>query len=369
MQTSQRVIRVLSIILATAIAIGCRLGPLFAVGPNDVMIELTLRKQRVEGVPLVWNRQAVCLLGRDGRLWQFAPAEVSDYRKTSIGFRTYPPSEFRSVLLRELGNGYEVSGTNHYLVAHPRDQRDKWASRFEDLYRWFAQYFAVRGFEPVRPPFPLVAVVCRDRAEFDRYATAHGDAAPNGVVGFYDPRSNRITLYDMGAKADSTNWQKNAAVLIHEATHQMAFNTGVHSRYCPPPKWLAEGLATLFEAPGVHDPHTNTRPGDRVNRDRLRAFRQEVLPRHRPELLAAMVATDDLFAANPAAAYAEAWAFSFFLSETEPRKYAAYLKRTAGRPSFQKYTSAERTADFAAIFGSDWRMLEARFLRFIAGVK
>ncbi len=67
---------------------------------------------------------------------------------------------------------------------------------------------------------------------------------------------------------------------------------------------------------------------DRVNRDRLRAFRQSLAPHHRPELLAAMVASDGLFGVNPAA--------------------------------------AQRTADFTAIFGGDWRMLEARLLRFMA---
>jgi len=94
-----------------------------------------------------------------------------------------------------------------------------------------------------------------------------------------------------------------------------------------------------------------------------------VAPRHRPEVLASIVASDDLFHVNPAAAYAEAWALSFCLVETEPRKYAQYLKRTASRPAFRKYTAAERTADFTAVFGGDWRMLEARFLRFMAGVK
>jgi hypothetical protein len=68
------------------------------------------------------------------------------------------------------------------------------------------------------------------------------------------------------------------------------------------------------------------------------------------------------------AAYAESWAFSFFLVETEPQKYLECLKRTASRPPFQEYTAGERTADFTAIFGSDWRMLEARFLRFMAEV-
>jgi len=196
-----------------------------------------------------------------------------------------------------------------------------------------------------------------------------GNAAPRGVLGYYHIASNRINLYDMAGQADSGNWRQNAAVLIHEATHQTAFNTGVHSRYAPPPRWLAEGLAMLFEAPGVYDAHNNTCPADRVNQDRLRGFRQGVAPRHRPQLLAAMVASDELFHTNPGAAYAEAWALSFFLVETAPHKYTDYLKRTAARPPFSDYSSAERTADFAAIFGADWRMLEARFLRFMEGVR
>ena len=257
MPTLSSLLRLLSLVLAMAIAIGCGPGPVCAAAPAGEMIELTLKGQRVEGAPISWTDQQVHLLGRDGRLWKFAPEEASDYKKTSAQFRSYSPSEFRAELLRELGGGYEVSGTGHYLVAHPKDQRDKWAERFEDLYRSFAHYFSVRGFELAAPPFPLVGVVCRNRNEFDRYAAAQGSPLPGGVLGFYQIASNRINLYDMGGRDDAAHWQRNAGVLIHEATHQMAFNTGVNSRYCPPPKWLAEGLAMLFEAPGVYDPHNN----------------------------------------------------------------------------------------------------------------
>jgi hypothetical protein len=367
MPTIPFILRAFPCLLAAAIAIGASAA--CAVEPMGGMIELSLRGQKIEGMPLGWNEQDVHLLGRDGRLWQFAPEEVSDFKRTADHFRGYSPSEFRAVLLRELGGGYEVSGTGHYLVAHPRNERDKWAPRFEDLYRSFVHYFSVRGFEPAPPQFPLVGVVCRNRAEFARLSAEEGHAAPSGVLGYYDPASNRINLYDMGGKADSANWRQNAAVLIHEATHQTAFNTGVHSRYAVPPKWLAEGLAMLFEAPGVYDSRNNTRPADRVNRGRLMAFRQGVAPHHRPQLLAAIVASDELFRTNPGAAYAESWALTFFLAETAPRKYTDYLKRTALRPPFTDYSAAERTADFAAVFGLDWRMLEARFLRFMEGVK
>ncbi len=72
---------------------------------------------------------------------------------------------------------------------------------------------------------------------------------------------------------------------------------------------------------------------------------------------------------NPGAAYAEAWALTFYLSETRPRQYNAYLAKTAARPNFEPYTAAQRRADFTAAFSTDPRMLEADYLRFIAGLK
>jgi hypothetical protein len=368
MSTSQTASRTALFLLALVAALGCLDRPALAAGPLEAMIEFSLQGQKIEAAPISWNASEVHLLGRDGRLFDVDPAHVSDFAKSSAEFRPFSPSQFRAELLRELGDGYEVSGTSHYLVAHPRGQGDKWAERFEDLYRSFVHYFSVRGLEPSTPQFPLVGIVCRDRAEFARHAAAQGDSVSSGVLGYYNIGSNRINLYDMGAKSDSANWRQNASVLIHEATHQTAFNTGVHSRYSLPPLWLAEGLAMLFEAPGVYDSRNYTQLADRVNRGRLRAFRQSLAPHHRPEMLSAIVAGDDLFRINAGAAYAEAWAMSFFLVESEPAKYVQYLKRTAARPPFTLYTAAQRTADFTAVFGGDWRMLEARLLRCMAGL-
>jgi hypothetical protein len=311
----------------------------------------------------------VYLLGRDGHLWDFAPGKATDYRKTHSRFRSYPPSELRAELLRELGREYEVSGTAHYLVAHPSGQRDKWARRFEDLYRSFVHYFSVRGFKPAKPPFPLVAIVCKDRRDFARYAAAQSGAASAGVLGYYWPKSNRIMLYDMGAKLNSEYWEENASVIIHEATHQTAFNTGIHSRYTPPPLWVAEGLATMFEARGVYNCRAYTRKSDRINRGRLQDFKRAVAPKHQPEMLTSIVASDKPFRVNAAAAYAEAWALSFYLVETQPRKYTKYLALTAERPPFTRYTADQRMADFTSVFGENWQMLEAQLLRFMRKLK
>jgi len=360
-------------VVATLLAILVALAwatPVEGSSPVKWMLELTVGGRKVEGMPLAWNSQQVHLLGRDGRLWEFDPQDPSDYRKTSSRFRSYSPSELRAGLLRELGRDFEVRGTGHYMVAHPRGQRDRWPQRFEDLYRSFVHYFAVRGFKLNEPPFPLIGIVCKDRQDFYRFAASQGSPAGGGILGYYELASNRIILYDMTSnKADSANWQQNAATIIHEATHQTAFNTGIHSRYTPPPFWVAEGLATLFEAPGVYDSRFNTRRSDRINRQRFEHFRKLVAPKHRPELIAELIASDRLFRASPTAAYAEAWALTFCLMETQPRKYADYLARTARRPPFKPYTARQRTSDFTAVFGDDWPMLEARFLRFMAEIK
>jgi hypothetical protein len=125
----------------------------------------------------------------------------------------------------------------------------------------------------------------------------------------------------------------------------------------------------LFEAPGVFDSHAYPEASDRVNRGRLGDFRRLVAPRHRPEVLRSIVASDAPFRANPGSAYAEAWAMSFFLVETEPAKYVQYLRRTASRPRFTKYPAQQRLDDFVAAFGGDWSMLDARLLRFIDAVE
>ena len=148
------------------------------------------------------------------------------------------------------------------------------------------------------------------------------------MQGYYNPASNRITMYDMSGSA--ADWQLNATVLIHEATHQMAFNTGIHNRYAADADLGGRGFGNAVRAPGVCDSRNHTQAADRVNRLRLRDFQQNVMPRHRPELLANIVACDDLFRSDMQTAYAEAWALTFYLVETQPRQYAQYLEANRG---------------------------------------
>jgi len=337
---------------------------------SGAMLQTVVKGQKLEGLPLAWSADRVHLVARDGRLWEFSPGEAQDYQQTSGYFRGYSAAEMRSALERELGDHLDVTGTSHYLVAHPRGQGGQWAERFENLYRSFVHYFAVRGFRTAEPPFPLVAIVWTREQDFFRFAAGDGNPVGPGVLGYYSPKTNRIALFDSsGGQKKGKEWEQDASTIIHEVTHQTAFNCSVHSRFILPPRWLAEGLGTLYEARGIYDSRTYQSQSDRVNRGRLKQFRQLVSSGRPACFFMELAGSDRIFSQSPGAAYAESWAFSFFLSETEPKKYCDYLALTMQGKPFDTPASAERVAQFVSVFGRDVQMLDAHFLRFMEGIQ
>ena len=249
------------------------------------------------------------------------------------------------------------------MVVHPQGRGKEWANRFEQLYRDFRRWVRVRGFSPGEPPYPLVAVVLPSRAEYREYVADSGRSLPYETVGHYDPVTNRVWLYDDGQRGDE--WEETAATVIHEATHQTAYNVGVHTRLADSPVWLVEGLATLFEARGVYRAEAGDSIADRLNTGRLADFRR--FEAVRPDgQLQNLIAGDTLFRANADAAYAESWALTLYLSETRARDYADYLLRTSRRKMGETYSASARLADFRAAFGSNLQLLEANFLQWMS---
>jgi hypothetical protein len=340
-----------------------------SVAAEEFMFRARVDGRMLEGQPLSWTSEQMLLLGRDGRLYEFNPKLAKEAQKTSPRFFGYAASEMKTELQKEFGRESDVSTTRHYLVVHPRGQRDQWASRFEDLYNRFEHYFRVRGFKLQEPPYPLVAIVFRDKAEYQRHAEASGTPMRPDTVGHYDPTSNRVFLFDATTGDSGIDWSENAATIIHEATHQTAYNVGIHRRFTAAPRWLIEGLATMFEARGVWNAQYDHSQSDRINRDQLLAFQDYAAKRRKQGALLALLSSDQAFRSDVAAAYAEAWALSFYLCETQPRLYAEYLNRTASRPLFSDYPAAERIADFQDVFGKELKMFETKFLRYMQEVK
>lgn len=334
--------------------------------PERRTVQLLLDGRRIEGWPLAWSKSTVMLLGRDGWLWDFAPADAREFRPVSSSFSSYPASILQTRLQEELGPNFEVTGTGHYLVAHPRGQRAHWSAQFEKLFRDFHVYFNVRGFQLAKPEFPMLAIVLPNQREFLRYAQRDGSQVGNNVLGYYSPTTNRIAMYDTsGGSGRAADRQLNEETIIHEATHQTAFNVGIHTRYAPQPRWVVEGLGTMFEAPGVWDSRAYPDRRDRINATRLRDFQHGLQNLRSPQSLVQIISSDESFTTDASAAYAEAWALTFYLCERYPRDYAAYLKRVAGREAFRPYPASERLADFISIFGDNLRLFDAQFVRYM----
>ncbi|WP_197526130.1 DUF1570 domain-containing protein [Botrimarina colliarenosi] len=338
-------------------------------GAADFMFEAVVGGTLLEGRPLAWTDATMTLLSRDGQLHEFPPSQAKSARRTAPHFRGYAVEEMRQRLYKEFGSRFDYASTGHYLVAHPRGERGVWADRFEALYRSFVRYFRVRNFSLEDPPYPLVAVVFGNRSEYERYVSGSSSGAPTGALGHYEPRTNRVYLYDQSTAGGDDRWDETAATVVHEATHQTAYNVGVHTRFAAGPRWVSEGLATMFEARGIHDAQSYDRGDSRVNRGRLLDFQSDVLPSQPLGSIETFIASDQSFQRLPILAYAEAWALTFFLSETRPLEYAEYLTVTAGRPLFSEYPAAERVADFRRVFGSDLKLLDAHFLSFVKGLR
>lgn len=329
-------------------------------------IRVEVDGRQLEGTPLDWSSRQVLFLERSGQLSEFAPGDAKNFSKTAPGFRGLSSSEMRAALLREFGGRFEVSGAGPYLVVHPKGQHDLWATRFDQLYRSFQPYFSARGLRPNAPQFPLVAIVFRSQDEFQRYAADSGVRISPEVLGFYSIATNRILMYDQtAASSNDGDWQANAETIVHEALHQVAFNTGLHSRYAPQPHWLVEGLAVMFEAPGVWNSGRYRLSTDRINQGRLRDFQFFAERGRPPDTLPQLISSDSPFQSDPGRAYADAWALTFYLVESQPAKYFQYLATIAGRPAHTDYRSPERLRDFTAAFGSDFTMLDAQLIRFI----
>jgi hypothetical protein len=338
-----------------------------AVAPAaEPMLSFELPGGTVEGTPLAWSEKEIFLLARDGQLVEFAPGQAKNPARLPGEFKSLSQAEIRGQLLREFGQGYEVSGVGHYLVVHPAGQRDQWAPRFEELYRSFRHYFGARGWQLTEPRFPLIAVVYSRQGDFARQAARDGMRQVSGVLGYYSPTTNRISMFD--AAGSGPDWSSNAETIIHEAAHQSAFNTGVHTRFGASPRWLVEGLGMLFEARGVWQSRSYPHQSDRINRGRLQAYRSYT-GRRSADAIAQIVSSDRMFASDPDGAYSEAWALSFFLSESEPKKYQQLLAKTASVGTFTAYPAPQRLKDFTDIFGSDLKLLDARMQRFVAGLK
>jgi Protein of unknown function (DUF1570) len=324
------------------------------------------------------------LLGQDGRLWSIEKEQLVARKGSGDPFRPLTPAALAKQLKSELGNGFDVVTTRHYVICtSARRKYAQWCgSLFERLYTSFHNYWKARGVKLTEPEFPLIAIVLRDEKEFAAFATQDAGADAATAKGYYSIGSNRMVLYDLtagaaGQPADDADVARlleavpwNIATVIHEATHQIAFNSGMHVRYADNPLWLVEGMAMYFETPDLSS-KTGWKTAGATNDNRLEQFRDFVSSRRAADSLETLIVADGRFndAAKMPDAYAEAWALSHFLIRTRKETYVDYLKMLAAKPRLVFDTPADRLAEFRAAFGENLNQLDAELLKYVKRLK
>jgi hypothetical protein len=163
--------------------------------------------------------------------------------------------------------------------------------------------------------------------------------------------------------------ERTVATIVHEATHQLAFNSGLQVRYADIPLWVSEGIAIYFETPDLSSAKGWRNIGG-TNRVNLTNFRKFL--RTRPAgALVTLLSDDKRFrdASTAADAYAESWALVYFLLQTRKDDFVAYLQAMAEQAPLVEKSAAERIALFQKHFGDDLAKLDTEFLRYMRGVE
>jgi hypothetical protein len=229
-------------------------------------------------------------------------------------------------------------------------------------------------------------VVFADRPSYLKFSRPELGAAGESIIGYFALTTNRMTMYDLtGLEAQGragrigTSAQINqilaqpdalrtVATIVHEATHQIAFNCGLHTRLSDCPLWFSEGIAVYFETPDLRSAKGWSGIGA-VNRPRLEQFQRYSAARP-ADSLATLIRDDKRFRDTKKSpdAYAEAWALTYFLLHQRPKEYVAYLRVLSKKKPLLQDEPDKRLDEFRQAFG-ELKQVDTEFLRYMGRVR
>ncbi len=336
------------------------------------------------------------------------------------------PREVQS-LLAELGPGFQLRQTPHFVVLYDTDEDvlKPFISRIEATYQCIIRFLEVNDIPYSEPQQRLVICFFAQYDRFVSFASAEGHEAEH-IAGYYDISRNRAVFYDAATmprlrsvqkridqleeevraahkrhdrsaqsllsnelfrlrnRRDNITESVNRLVIQHEVAHQVFFNTGVLVRGADNPPWLVEGLACLFEMP----PSSQSAGIPGVNAYRLLNLRQAMAGS--PKAAAVRKVTSAAFAPAVVAGrlvslaelvsrkplidggtppaenlYAQSWSLVFYLQRKHREDLAVYMTVIAKRPADRAYSPAQERQLFEATFGTLDQRFTDEWLRFV----
>ena len=300
-----------------------------------------------------------------------------------------PPKELAEKSLALMPQGAKFIVTEHFVVCYDTtDVYARWnANLYERMYKGMMRFWKEKGIELEAPRFPMVALIFSRQEDYIDDSKRDFRGGEN-TFGYYTQTTNRLATFDLtgiegmlppGAQVQREELiteifsrpqaERQVATILHEACHQIAFNTGLQRRLGDYPFWLSEGIATFFESPDFNSSSGWGGTG-KINYFNLGNLRQYARIRPADSMMKLLV-QDDLLrrGETSTAAYAESWGLTYFLIKRKPKNFVEYLKllreRLPGNPADAK----QRLDDFRSCFGEDLDKLDKEFVRFVGTLR
>lgn len=358
-------------------------SPITAQPPQSVTVTTTMDgHQSLTGKILVEARDGSLLLETAIQQLHLLAGDTILDRKPVKQVESPDPQDLGKKILTDLPGRFNLLTTRNYVICYDTSAGyARWsAALFEQLHTGFYTFWKQQGIDLKPLRHPLVVVIFSDRRAYMAAAALDVGEASHSVVGYYNQLSNQVTTFDLTG-SDSLRQDNSSsaglagnkilaspeaaglvATLIHEATHQLAFNSGLHQRLAPIPVWVSEGIATYFETPDLKSSRGWRSIGG-INRPRLDLIRH----RFSPGLLTRLITSDTPFRDPDEAliSYAHAWGLVSMLAKTRRVAFANYIRSLATKRPLDSDSPATRLAEFKAAFGETPESLEEPLIRYI----
>ncbi|QEF97360.1 hypothetical protein Mal15_14000 [Stieleria maiorica] len=338
----------------------------FESDKTDLVNGAPMPTRTVNGEILVEAQDGGLMLqSDDGRIWMIQPDQILKRESDDEVMRPLTADQMAERMKEELPDGFSIYQTAHYVIAH--NTSDAYVKQvgllFEQLYKGFYAFWKNQRWRLPEPKFPLVALVLADRDDFLKHAGAEVGDTAQLVIGYYHLSSNRMTTFNM------PNLERNVATIIHEATHQLAYNCGLQRRFADNPMWVSEGLAMFFESPDFQSA-SRWRGIGRVNQVNLKRWR-DYLPTRPSNSIVTLLSDDDRFRSSDTAtdAYAESWALTYYLLKTRREEYVEYLRQLSSGKPMAELTARERLEMFEETFGTPLVEIDRALLKYMRRVR
>jgi hypothetical protein len=264
--------------------------------------------------------------------------------------------------------GFQVKKGRRYLFLYNcSDTFANGTSRImETMFPGLIAYLRSLGLKPREPELPLVVIMFRTKADFQRFKLV-----PSGMVAYYNVIENHIIMYEQSGFAQvdpELAVRQKIAMIAHENVHQILHNVGVQQRLAVWPQWFAEGLAEFF-APTDVDHKLRWKGAGKVNDLRMYELERYLKARKSDAPAGQMIDHTVQAARLSSTGYATAWALVHFLARYERTRLSRYLRSLS---ETQPLTGAVDIAQagkvpsnktrFVEMFGDDFPTLETRLI-------